>query len=438
MLRTYSKPSHIQIELINWLTFLLESELRSIPPDDTLTSKILNQLAINRSILAPIRRLPIELLSEIFFLVLEESPLRSLQAATTMSHVCRGWRNVTRELGALWTKVVVETLDDFEEYCERFLPMTNHLPLELRCDNPDIIWDLWDVMAPYASRWRRITLGARLSMLQDLKVLYMERLERLVIFAYDAPISPNFSVPDFVVAPRLRHIGLTLDVLQSERQLHVPVTQTLTSLRIEAMSPFPITYVLPLLRACAQTLQILTLTTRHPSNETEGSYSTGASDIFDMTFLTDLRINDSACALLNHIAAPLLKELVLSDVPAYGSRSLLGFLTRNQESRHLIDFRVYRTEERDIAVWIPCLRLMNSVRDLHFDELLSNADFLKLLTRRPNEPPLLPSLRKIAIFNIFFRHEELQEVIRDMCASRATMTTYCGHLAVLPLGWFKD
>ena len=68
-----------------------------------------------------------------------------------------------------------------------------------------------------------------------------------------------------------------------------------------------------------------------------------------MASLTDLRINDSACALLNHIYAPLITQLLLSTVPTYGPRALLGFLTRNHPSRHLIVFRVYQTQERDMA-----------------------------------------------------------------------------------------
>ncbi|KAL1734973.1 hypothetical protein EV714DRAFT_201394 [Schizophyllum commune] len=437
MLREYAKPSPIQIAAINEYTPLLESKLSALSPSDAPTrERILAQLNIHRSILAPIRRLPIELLCDIFLLVLEEYPLRTLQAATIVSHVCVTWRNVAREHGALWTKAVVETLDDFDDYCERFLPMAKHVPLELRCDNHKIIWDLWDRMTPFASRWRRITLGACLSTLRGLKVLYMERLERLVIFAYDAPISPDFSVLDFVVAPRLRHIGLALDELQSTRQLHIPVTWALTSLEITAMSPFPVTNTLPLLRECSDTLRALTLKIRYPWEDDEGSYPMSTSDTFVMTALTLLSLVDPACALLNHITAPLLDELILSNVPTYGTKSLLGFLARSQASLRLHILRVYQVKEKEISAWIPCLRLMDNLSQLHFDELLSSEEFLRLLVRL--EPPLLPFLEHVAIVHIFWNNPCLEDAIANLCEAREKQRVENGRKVYIPLGWIKE
>ncbi|KAL1690207.1 hypothetical protein GGG16DRAFT_114256 [Schizophyllum commune] len=317
--------------------------------------------------------------------------------------------------------------------------MTKHVPLELRCDNHELTWDLWDVIAPYASRWRRITLGARLRTLQDLKVLYMERLERLVIFAYDAPISPNLSVLDFVVAPHLRHIGLTLDELQSARQLHIPVTWALTSLAIEAITPYSITHTLPLLQACAHSLQSLTLKIRYPLEGPEGSYPTSSSDTFAMKALTFLSLVDPACALLKHITAPLIQSLILSNVPTYGTQSLLGFLTRSQASRTLLELRVYIPAEQDPSAWIPCLQLMDSLTDLHFDDMLTNEEFLKRMVIRADERPLVPALGWINVAHIFNTHIELHEVLLDISGSRGKKVLLPdGRTAWQALGWFDD
>ncbi|KAI5829867.1 hypothetical protein K523DRAFT_372607 [Schizophyllum commune Tattone D] len=347
LLRAQSEPSHTQIEVIKDLTSLLEE-------------KILAQLAIHRSILAPIRRLPVELLSEIFSRVVNASALRNLPAATTLSHICSAWRNIT--------------LRDFDDYHELFLPLTKQMPLELRCDDREVLKDLWDRIAPYASRWRCIELEGRLSMLPDLQVLCMETLERLAVDVYDAPISRDLSALDFVVAPRLRHIALTLDVLQSERQLHVPATRSLTSLEITSVFPFPLTLTLPLLQACADTLQALTIEIRQASDGADGSYSTGSSYPL--------------------ITAPLTEELVLNAVPSYCARSLLGFLDRG-EPTHLHTLEVYDAEEREPSAWIPCLQLMGNLRRLHFDDLLSNNAFLEKLIRRTDKPLFLPALEGV-------------------------------------------
>ncbi|KAL1711784.1 hypothetical protein EV715DRAFT_214863 [Schizophyllum commune] len=440
MLRTYAEPSPIQIAAINEYTSLLESKLRSLSPDDNPTrDRILTQLDIHRSILAPIRRLPKELLIEIFFLLAYESPLRTLYVAAAVASVCTVWRTLVRGLTSLWTKVVVKTMSDFDGYCELFLPLTKEKLSDLRCDNRRILRLLWDDIEPYASRWRSVTLEGRLSMLPDLKVIYMENLERLVVDAYDAPMSAELSALDFVVAPNLRHIGLTIDALQSARQLHVPVTRALTSLVIEAMSPFPVTHTLPLLQACAGTLQSLTLKVRYPLEGSEGSYPTSTSHTFVMEALTFISLIDPACALLNHISAPLVRQLILGNVPAYGTRSLQGFLTRSQASRCLHTLRVYSVEDRDMYSWIPCFQLMDNLRALHFDDLLSNREFLEILVRRADRPVLLPSLEALAIYRVDKEHAELQEIIDDMCASRAKAKQYSGgRTGYGLLGWIKE
>ncbi|KAL1703653.1 hypothetical protein EV121DRAFT_292167 [Schizophyllum commune] len=426
VLRSHSEPSQIQIQTINWLTFLLESDLRTLPPDETpIRARVLDQLAINRSMLAPIRRLPVELLSEIFSRVVDKFPLRTLQFATTISHVCADWRSTARAHAALWTKVIVETMHDFDEYCEQFLPMTKKALLELRCDAREVLGDLWDRIDSYASRWRRIKLEARLSTLTDLKVLYMENLERLIIDAYDVPVSADLSALDFVVAPRLRHVSLTVDVLQSDRQLHIPVTRSLTSLEIASVSPFDVTLVLPLLQACANTLQSLTIKIRQAYDGAVGSYHMDAPSLLVMQALTYLSLVDPACALLNLITAPLTGELVLSAVPAYGTRALKGFLTRGNP-RHLHTLRVYDVEERDPSSWIPCLKHMCNLRHLHFDDMMSNEEFLEQMIKRENKPLLLPALRGIAIWQIYWNHLELHDIIDEMCSSRSKETKRSG------------
>ncbi|KAL1756869.1 hypothetical protein FB107DRAFT_273519 [Schizophyllum commune] len=439
MLRANDLPNHMQIEAINELTSILNSELALLPSDDASETRerILAQLALHRSILAPIRRLPKELLIDIFFRVASETPpLRILYVAVTLARVCAVWRSVVQGLSKLWMRLDVKSLSDFDQYCELFLsiPTKPNLP-GLRCDDTELLGLLWDRIEPYASCWRSITLQGRLSILPDLKVINMENLERLIVDAFDAPSSPDLSVLDFVVAPRLQHIALTLDALDSARQLHIPATRILVSLEITTMSPFPITHTFPLLRECADTLQSLIITIRHPL---ESPCPTTSSDIFVMKALTLLSLVYPAFALLDHISAPSIDELVLGNVPADGSRSLLEFITRGQTSQSLQTLRVYGVEERDASAWMPCLRLLENLKNLYFDELLSNEWFLEQLVLRADRPPLLPSLCNIAACGVFRTHRELHAILRKMCVSRMKRFVVNGAIEWEHMGWIDE
>ncbi|KAL1711879.1 hypothetical protein EV715DRAFT_214707 [Schizophyllum commune] len=441
MLRAGCPSGRIQIGSIDEPSLLPKPHMSPLPLDDTIRTRprILAQQT-HQSILTPIHRLPIELLSDIFTRVAQASPLRSLRVAVTLSRICSTWRKVARGHAVLWTKMVVETPRDFDEYCQLFLSLTKELPLELRCNEHEILRDLWDRMALYASRWRRITLEGRLSMLPDLKVVYMENLERLVVDAYGTPVSSEVSALDFLVAPRLRHIAFTLDALESERQLHVPVTRALTSLEITTESPFPATLTLPLLQACADTLQSLTVKVRQLSDGQDSSFPTTASATFTMQALTYLSLVDPACALLDHITAPCIQELVLCTVPAYGARALLGLLTRSQSAQHLTTLRVYDVVERDPSAWIPCFQLMEKLERLHFDDLLSNEVFLEKMILRKGRPALLPALTGVAIWRVFWDNLDLHDIISDMCCSRSEAKPIPGTGTTIAyvLDWLDD
>ncbi|KAL1713902.1 hypothetical protein EV715DRAFT_165325, partial [Schizophyllum commune] len=155
-LRTNDLPNRCQVEVNNYLASLLESELASLPLDDIRTrTRIQAQLAINRPIIAPIRRLPRELLGEIFTRSARKSPLRTLHVAATLAGVCTVWRVVACGLPKLWTKVIVKSVRAFDGYCDSFLPLA--------------LGRLWDRVEPYAPCWRSITLEGRLGILPDLR-----------------------------------------------------------------------------------------------------------------------------------------------------------------------------------------------------------------------------------------------------------------------------
>jgi hypothetical protein len=63
------------------------------------------------SLLAPIRRLPAEMLSEIFMLAITEHNCSALR----LTHICRSWRLVLLGMSRIWSKIKVGTWTGAEE-----------------------------------------------------------------------------------------------------------------------------------------------------------------------------------------------------------------------------------------------------------------------------------------------------------------------------------
>ncbi|KAI4526682.1 hypothetical protein K525DRAFT_188519 [Schizophyllum commune Loenen D] len=427
MLRANEPLNDIQVAGIDDLTSQLESELARLRGYDTTTDrirkKILEQLAIHRSLMSPFRRLPDELMAHIFSFVVDEvdeDKLR-LPAAITVSRVCFTWRRVARDYAHLWTTVAVEEkVKEFKKWQELYLPLTKEAPLELVCEDASLLWELWDCAAPYASRWRSMDVVGYLKQLPDLKVLYTENLERLAVEAHEGPASKELSALDLVASPLLRYIKVSLEALESERQLHVPIARALTTLVIMVEKPFPATHVLPMLRSCADTLQSLTIGIDEPWQGPEDLYPTSADEgsMFVMGELTRIELVASACALLNHISLPLVDSLKLKTVPTYGSRSLFYFLKRGRAAQSLGQLRVSAPLERDQSAWMPCLQLMDNLRRLDFDEMLSHRSFIDQLRYYPGWRLLLPSLECLSVSRVLKYRPSLQGDINVMRQSR--------------------
>ncbi|KAJ7478079.1 hypothetical protein FB451DRAFT_1395881 [Mycena latifolia] len=124
-------------------------------------------------------RLPNELLSAIFILAIEQDfhdesdPLTT--SPTTISHICRRWRQVALTTGALWTKIVL-TFPASDQQLTRtltWLARSKTYALDILLDFRDPNWD-WDedthgfrwgdmeavlrLLVPSAPRWRSFEL----------------------------------------------------------------------------------------------------------------------------------------------------------------------------------------------------------------------------------------------------------------------------------------
>ncbi|KAJ3881003.1 hypothetical protein F5051DRAFT_322818, partial [Lentinula edodes] len=153
ILNTNHLPSHAQRKEIE--TFLsepqqelsrLETEISRVQVilDDLQSqrAKVKSYVETHRGLLAPIRRLPVEVLTEIFVLCLstERYPVRSLrEAPLLLTMICRHWREVTLKSPSLWNSLHIYLPQDLtkeavtlrERGVNQWLTRSSPLPLSL-------------------------------------------------------------------------------------------------------------------------------------------------------------------------------------------------------------------------------------------------------------------------------------------------------------------
>ena len=117
------------------------------------------------SLLAPIRRLPAEMLSEIFMFATMENGC----SAWHLTHVCRSWRLVLLAMSRVWSSIRIGACTSTEEI-ECLLERTGRTTLDVEIDTesdemvhtsePCQSYPALIVLASTSVRWRNLTIGS--------------------------------------------------------------------------------------------------------------------------------------------------------------------------------------------------------------------------------------------------------------------------------------
>jgi len=117
------------------------------------------------SLLAPIRRLPAEMLYEIFMVAIMECGCSALH----LTHVCRSWRLVLLSMSRVWSKIKIGTWTSTEKI-ECLLERTGRTTLDVEIDiEPDEVVHTSEpcqcypallVLARTSVRWRNLTISS--------------------------------------------------------------------------------------------------------------------------------------------------------------------------------------------------------------------------------------------------------------------------------------
>ena len=149
------------------------------------------------SILAPIRRLPAEMLSEIFTLAIIEYDCSALR----LTHVCRSWRSVLLAMSRVWSKIKVGAWTSSEKI-ECLLERTGRVTLDVEIDtesdaraytsDPCQYYTALVVLAGTSVRWRNLTIS---SFPIEERLLELEALGTLLTFNGPLESLESFRMP---------------------------------------------------------------------------------------------------------------------------------------------------------------------------------------------------------------------------------------------------
>ncbi|KAK7042971.1 hypothetical protein VNI00_008708 [Paramarasmius palmivorus] len=221
ILHTNDAPSLDDIDSMRYSLLLHESAVRDVEADIARTKDYLQQLETEkeeldnyiknqRTVLHPIRRLPREILSHVFAMCMDYTPLTtdttledsvaSERTEWALSRVCSQWRSVALGLSSeLWSKVHIK----LDKQSSKFGGHTMLLGLRLRrsCDKPLSVFiergsfkgpgdhSLFSSLLLYSDRWSALRLDMELSELQALTSKVEPHLSALETLIFRLPIT---------------------------------------------------------------------------------------------------------------------------------------------------------------------------------------------------------------------------------------------------------
>ncbi|KAF8167257.1 hypothetical protein B0H34DRAFT_8494 [Crassisporium funariophilum] len=264
-----------------------------------------------------LRMLPSEIISEIFFFAVSQSPSQKIGKQLnpfSLGSVCSSWRTIAWSYPVLWSSVSARIngrLSFVVELLEQWLSRSGDLPLSIRIFDEGYflhdprIEDLFGILNRYAHRWRIADLNIHSSyyLYLPLESTTFPLLESLAV-ATTASDMHNIG-QRLTNTPQLRELTIS-----SFRLGHIKFQwDTLTRLTLHS---FPMFESLEILR---QTQQLVYFTLRHVS--AIARRNTSAQRPVLLACLQSLQIQNSIAVnlwpLLNHIISPKLGHLAIHD-----------------------------------------------------------------------------------------------------------------------------
>lgn len=428
--------------------------------------KVKEYVDAHRALLAPARRLPDDIIGEIFIQCLptDRNPTRSLaEAPLLLGLICRSWRNISSSTPRLWNAIHVfvpiqvspsplpQTISELVEVrrqgVQRWLKRSGVLPLSISVsmtaldvvDEPSMtVENFAQTIIQFSSRWKNIDLEVPATFIKVVEQLrpsdvpYLEKLQLNLPYVWPlaGPDEPPVDIlADILRAPTIRAVS----IVHSPQHPHTLALRwgNITHLSVQNYQYtlcFDTGQVLKVLAQCRR-LRKCTLTVNVPQTVPENHPTQ-----IDLPNLVDLRLwmlyedpydpsssaDDSVRALFAPLSAPSLKCLVLST----GGNNIwtrLPFLPLLSDPLCQLE-RLDVTFPATSGALLECLRLTPHLAELRINQSigqgLEDAHLRLFIPTEASPLPLSPHLEEVTLTIGYPDVPALDETILQIAQSR--------------------
>ncbi|KAL1715971.1 hypothetical protein EV715DRAFT_293684 [Schizophyllum commune] len=384
------------------------------------------QIAIHNALTSPCRRVPPEILSEIFLFAVPQQWKSQYVGQRTLNfaRVCHSWRRIALATPRLWTTLrfatnvnppalhVAALRDDLLKTAQA--PLELELEMDRYNTYPPLVeepwsYEAWALLCAQSHRWKRVSFaGIPKSAYEDLAECAFPALDELSILLDDNGDDddegdPTIRVPihAFHNAPKVS--DLSIEYRAPILPFDLPSSWSLMELSIHCNEDeCTLAPSLGAIFSCSGTVRKLRLSAEAPC----------AIGLPPTSFphLEELHMGDGAIALLHSFTAPGLRTLWMGGYSQDGPfEALQSMLARSENCRSLrsltLEGLIPGLQVLDL---IPCLRRLSSLEELEVqnnedvEEVVSliTPDLLRALIRDPGAPEsmaFLPNLARLAI-----------------------------------------
>ena len=410
---------------------------RSLTELEDYRGQLYENLTRHQAVLSPIRKIPPEILAEIFLRAADGDgvvwPRKNgvVDMAFLLGRICSYWRTISHSLPLLWSNIRLDIPHAPESRSARSLKATHAAVNELvemclsRSGNsllsfsitadgpPELIVDILHSFVKHSSRWRDVSIDlAQLSRYHQILMPAkgnVPNLHRLHLGAsIQDTLAPN-ALDAFKVSPSLKRLSIS-HLTRPFHILHVPWAQ-LTHLTSK-MSTFREGEFSQILRHATSLVEF--------STEGERILEVTSSQPVLLPHLQKLAIINKSSYItksFQFFTAPNLKELYLHAITPFNPEQTIAMLTRsNCQLTHLT---IHSSQEADtVGENFGIARLLAHVPSLvhlHLIVLKSGDDLIHRLGLHSNVyPKILPNLECLMLEDGFcVSDHSLAEVLRS-------------------------